>query len=165
MATRLQGKTTVQAIMSEVEAFYGGEGKSLRAKYTSGEFEDDYLKWKRWEWWMLSHLDGNGNFVDINKKNFEAVAKTDQKWGPFISKDAFAPLSRKGIEGGANNKTTGTDNAYGAWTSIGPFDDGTTNSGDIEGLGRIDRIAFHPSNANIIYIAAIGGFKNAYTTS
>ena len=157
LATRLQGKTTIQSIMSEVEAFYQGEGKGLRAKYTSGEFEDDYLKWKRWEWWMLSHLDENGNFVDINKKNFEAANKTDQKWGSLINKDSWAPQSRKGTEGGANNKATGTENAYGAWTSIGPFDDGTTNSGDIEGLGRIDRIAFHPSNANIIYIGSPSG--------
>ena len=69
LAARLQGKTTVQEIMKEVDAYYEGEGKAQRSKIKDEErFEDDYVFWKRWEWWMLSHVDGEGEFVNINKK-------------------------------------------------------------------------------------------------
>jgi hypothetical protein len=158
LAARLQGKTTVQEIMKEVDAYYEGEGKAQRSKIKDEErFEDDYVFWKRWEWWMLSHVDGEGEFVNINKKNFDATQDANQKWGHLIDKDAWAPQGRQGSETAPSTKTAKTENAYGAWTSIGPFDDGTTNSGDIEGLGRIDRIAFHPSNANIIFIGSPTG--------
>lgn len=159
LASRLQGKTTITEIMREVDDFYQGAGKNLRYQANSREIvEDNYLFWKRWEWWMLSHLDENGKFVNIAKKNWEATNKVDQKWGGLIPKDAFAPVSRTGTEAQMqNNKTSGVESAYGAWTSIGPNNDGSQHQGDILGLGRIDRIAFHPTNSNIIFIGSPTG--------
>ncbi len=160
LAQRLQGKTTVQAIMQEVDAFYQGDGKSLRYRIDDeDEREDDYLFWKRWEWWMLSHLDSKGNFVKISQKNWDATIQTNQKWGYLLPKDAFAPSNRIGDESKKTSKTTAVENAYGNWTSIGPVDDhdGSATDGDIKGLGRIDRIAFHPSNSSIFFIGSPTG--------
>lgn len=158
LAVKLQGKTTVQEIMKEVDAYYEGPGKTERSKVNSeGEFEDDYLKWKRWEWWMLSHLDDEGKFVNSNKKNFEATRQADEKWGHLLNADAWLPQNRKGSEAAPANKSSATESAYGEWTSIGPFEEGAVNSGNFNGLGRIDRIAFHPSNSNIIYIGSPTG--------
>ena len=47
----------------------------------------------------------------------------------------------------------------GNWTEMGPVLMPTNNTGQPNGLGRINAIAFHPTNAAIIYIGApAGGF-------
>ncbi len=62
----------------------------------------------------------------------------------------------------------------GNWTHLGPFDvPAGINDDVLRGVGRINAIAFHPSNENIIYVGApAGGFwkttdggENWYTTT
>ena len=168
---QLRGKTKLPDIMRVVDAYYDEGKKNLEAREaTAGEEEaNDYIHWKRWEWWMSSHLDANGNFVsNINRLSQTALSAEDRKWNAAIG-DAFRQnrqersartATQKEQDAMAGRIGDGAGEpaslAYGDWSLIGPTADGT-GPGDIKGLGRFDRIAFHPTNANIIYIGAPSG--------
>lgn len=87
-----------------------------------------YKPFKRWEYMMQSRVDQYGNKPAPDKIYNEYVAYQSRK-----STDAYS----------------------GNWQSQGPFilpaDKG------YEGLGRINAIAFHPTDPNIIYIGAPAG--------
>jgi hypothetical protein len=91
----------------------------------------EFKKWNRWAWYESRHLDASGNFVNSNKKNEPVLSALIQ-----VKQEANV------INGPASNT--------GVWTSFGP---GNVNNG----IGRVDRIAFHPANANIIYAGATAG--------
>lgn len=85
----------------------------------------------RWAYYQSLHLGPSGEFVNISKKTLEAVQSQSD-----------APLT----------------SANGSWAFIGP--DTTSNNNPNAsgmGLGRVDRIAFHPSNANTIYVGTPAG--------
>ncbi len=95
-----------------------------------------YKPFKRWENFMRTRVDEFGNRPE-NSKNLKAynklMSKTDRK------------------------KT------YGEWKLLGPVDLPNSQTGQPNGLGRINVIAFHPVNENTIYIGApSGGFWRSY---
>lgn len=163
LKTRLVGKTTLSSIMQVVENYYANEGKNEKQD-GNDEGETDYQHWKRWEWWMSSHLDGSGKFVSsITKKNDEALTQVERKWGSVMNAEKNAAAGNRQLMQDRENPSgnfagggEGTNLSYGDWVSVGPTADGGL-SGDIKGLGRIDRIAFHPTNASIIYIGTPSG--------
>lgn len=170
---QLQGKTKLQDIMKVVDTYYEEGKKNTREEGEAeegGEIDEanPYVHWKRWEWWMSSHLDANGKFVsNINRLNHEALYETDRRWSTVMNealqqnrrmvpltaaeREQFAASGRAGSGGDEPNNL-----AYGDWSVLGPVADGT-GPGDIKGLGRFDRIAFHPTNASIIYVGAPSG--------
>ena len=91
----------------------------------------EFKKWNRWAWYESRHLDAAGNFVNSNKKN-----------EPVLSS-----LMKSKQQTNITNKSASNT---GVWTSVGP--DNVAN-----GIGRVDRLAFHPTNANIIYAGATAG--------
>jgi hypothetical protein len=159
---QLQGKIKLPEIMQVVDTYYAGTDNHGGP----GEVEKAYIHWKRWEWWMSSHLDGNGNFVkNINQLNFDGLNEADRKWGAEINQmlldNQGRNFSRPAVEreqsGNFDGGGSETNNlAYGDWSFLGPTGDGA-GPGDIKGKGRLDRIAFHPTDANIIYVGAPGG--------
>ncbi|NQV03285.1 MAG: hypothetical protein HQ542_11605 [Bacteroidia bacterium] len=89
--------------------------------------------YNRWAYYRSLHLGPNGEMVNISKKTWEA-----------LDNQGDAPLT--------------TPN--GDWTFVGPSSSTINNPylyADINGIGRIDRIAFHPTNSSIIYIGATSG--------
>ena len=84
--------------------------------------------WKRWEWYMSSRLGPNREFVDIRKRVTEAKREVDR-------------LQERASSRGLN--------PY--WTSIGPA------SVNGAGIGRADRIAFHPTDPDIFYVGTPAG--------
>jgi hypothetical protein len=85
----------------------------------------------RWAYYQSMHLGPSGEFVNITKKTLEAA--------PGL---LYAP----------------TTSANGTWGFVGPSYSTLNNpSADINGIGRIDRIAFDPSNSSIIYLGATAG--------
>jgi hypothetical protein len=88
-----------------------------------------FKKWNRWAWYESRHLDANGDFVNSSQKN-----------EPLLS--AFNDAKNSDSHREASNT--------GAWVSIGP-------NNIPGGIGRVDRIAFHPTNANIMYAGATAG--------
>lgn len=162
---QLRGKTKLADIMQVVDAYYE-EGRKNTGD-GSEEEANAYIHWKRWEWWMSSHLDGNGNFVpNLNRLNQQALFETDFKWNTAINtalqqNRGATPANalqkeQQAMAGRAGGGEEPNNLAYGDWVVIGPTADGT-GPGDIKGLGRFDRIAFHPSNANIFYVGAPSG--------
>lgn len=160
---RLEGKTKLADIMIQVEDYYDHEGLADKRKYN--EEESGYQHWKRWEWWMKSHLDGNGNFIrNINKANIDAILTTDARWSNSLQTARSAnmqpatalsrELSASNLTG--TNRPANIESAYGAWSFVGSTDDGS-GTAEFKGLGRIDRIAFHPTNANVIYVGTPTG--------
>lgn len=88
--------------------------------------------YRRWANFQSMHLGPNGEFVNIAKRTYDAVkrmAPPDPGWS-----------------------------ANGDWTFVGPNSSVTNNpDADILGLGRVDRLAFHPTNSNIIYAGTPAG--------
>ena len=85
----------------------------------------------RWAYYQSYHLGPDGEFVNINKRTMRAI----------------------------DNKPSAIQRSvYGEWEFVGPSDTENDNPNAwYNGLGRVDRIAFHPTNANIIYIGTPAG--------
>lgn len=163
---KLQGKTNLTEIMKVVDKYYTQEEGQER-NFTDGDEEEEgtpYQQWKRWEWWMSSHLDGNGKFVSIPKSNNKALFDINNKWQGVIDaatstlqRNATFTVERERNEANNPNSPNNIELAYGDWALVGPTAEGSTVTGDIKGIGRFDRIAFHPTNANIIYVGSPTG--------
>jgi photosystem II stability/assembly factor-like uncharacterized protein len=103
----------------------------LQAMPEGYEKERLHKHFARWAYYQSLHLGPNGEFVNISQKTFDAVSNLTDAPGAT---------------------------ANGAWSFVGPSYSTTNNPGsDINGIGRIDRIAFHPLNSDIIYIGATSG--------
>ncbi len=85
---------------------------------------DGWKVFKRWENYWSTRVDNNGNFPSPTK-NIDA-------YNQFF--------------GG------GLTSASGSWTSIGPTPMPTNGTGQPNGLGRVNAIAFHPTSSNTFYI-------------
>jgi len=88
-------------------------------------------KYARWAYYRSMHLGPNGEFVNISARTLEALnAQSD------------APLT----------------SANGSWSFVGPNTAVLNNPlSDILGNGRVDRIAFHPTDPNTIYVGTPSG--------
>ncbi len=128
---QLRGKQNLADVMTTVFAYYNDPGtiNRLGAKAVNRSLKH----WSRYEWYMSSRLGPSGEFVNINQKLFDA--KRSQK-------------------GSADKNNTNQSNVIesvsGNWTIVGPTDTDF-------GIGRVDRLAFHPSDPNIVYAGAAGG--------
>ena len=101
----------------------------------SGKVEKEgknYL-FDRWAWFWKEHLDSNGYMV--------SPVKTLTEWQQYQDKQRIK----------ATAKTTSTVTP--TWSFQGP----DHSDGGYAGLGRINSIAFHPTDANTFYIGSAGG--------
>ena len=101
-----------------------------------------YKPFKRWEYMMQDNilLDGGRLPADYVMQEFQKF-KSNQS-----SNYPLAPGSQP------NNL-----NAPGYWTPLGPKYMPVNGTGQPNGLGRINGIAFHPTDSNIFYIGAPAG--------
>ena len=97
-----------------------------------GKNAPDYKQWKRWEWYYSTRTGENSTIVDNQQLNQEALRTSSAN-----------PI----------NLLESTLANTGAWTAIGPS---SVNS-DNKGIGRVNRIAYHPTNENIMYVAGATG--------
>jgi photosystem II stability/assembly factor-like uncharacterized protein len=124
---QLAGKNNLTDIMNTVKAYY--KNPSTISRMGEGAV-NRYLKhWTRYEWYMSSRLGPNGEFVNISQKLMDAT--------------------------GIHSRSTATnanriESSTATWTPIGPLN--TTN-----GIGRVDRLAFHPTDADIVYAGTTAG--------
>ena len=58
----LEGKTKLSEIMAVVDTYYRAHPEDRDGE---DEFESEYLRWKRWEWYMSGRLGHGGEFVNI----------------------------------------------------------------------------------------------------
>jgi hypothetical protein len=119
--------------MDVVDAYYQKDTVN-RPEPEEGESEEsEYLQWKRWEWYMSSHLGSRGEFVNISEK---LMAGLQEKEKMEIPQDR---------------------NINSLWTFVGPSVSQPYGQGSLNGIGRVDRITFHPTNPNIIFICTPAG--------
>ncbi len=96
-----------------------------------------YKPFKRWENMMKTRVDEYGNKPKV---------------------DDLLNAYNKAVEQQKKSKATS-----GEWSLVGPVDLPDPQSGQPNGLGRINAIAFHPFSENTIYIGApAGGFWRTY---
>ncbi len=93
---------------------------------------------KRWEWWMESHI-----YPDGTRK------PADQTYNEYVKYIKEHPDALK---------------SEADWTNLGPFNIPSGDKG-YSGLGRINAIAFHPTNPDIVYIGAPAGGMWEYDAS
>jgi photosystem II stability/assembly factor-like uncharacterized protein len=131
---RLQGKTTVAEVMPIVEAFYR-EKNSININRVAGEFENEYVHWKRWEYNKLHSEGPNGSHFNMNAEKMKVYEQQRQ------------PQNEESLMATPN------------WTFVGPSASAyvTVPPSGLNGLGRCDRIAFHPTNPDIIYVGTPNG--------
>lgn len=98
----------------------------------SYEKERALKHFSRWAYYASLHLGPDGDFVNISEKSMQAMN----------SRPALPP-----------------DDSYnGGWYFSGPSSTYLNNpDADLLGLGRADRIAFHPTDPNIIYVGTPSG--------
>ncbi len=130
-----------------------------------------YKKLMRVTYWAQRRQMPDGSAGDYNKRNAEAVEKVENQYGKVLAeaRSKWIPYRlqhekewQQNPQLMAEDPNVAAMSAFGAWTSIGPQNGGTwSNSGiinaDLNGVGRIDRIAFHPTNANILFVGTPSG--------
>ena len=124
----LVGKTKLWEIMEVVDKYY------LDHPEDENEFESDLLHWKRWEYYMSSHLGPGGEFVNI------------------------PDLLMKGMKEKEKMPGSNDRNINSGWSFVGYSSSPLQNADALyNGIGRVDRITFHPTNQNIIFICTPDG--------
>jgi photosystem II stability/assembly factor-like uncharacterized protein len=168
---RLTGKTKVVDIMAEVESYYD-YGRANIPAGDPGDFEyNDYEWWKKWEYWAMRRLLPDGKLADHRAMNYLAKQETETKFGNQMRSEVSQFRSYRTYQPGDYTperdinamtlRENGSNLSYGFWTSIGPTSGGlVVGSGtniDINGVARMDRIAFHPTDPNIFYTCSPSG--------
>lgn len=112
--------------------------RDFQSIYQGQERVSGYPKYKhlaRWQYWWSSRVNPDGSFNDVSKKNNDALV--------------------------AWNKTSTSQRASEAnWIFIGPEESTYASNGSFcraNGYGRVDRIDFHPTNANKLYASTPSG--------
>ncbi len=129
---RLSGKTKLTDIMKEVDLFYKDEqGNSLiPTENGEKEFENNYLRWMRWEYYQSSRLDEEGRVTpNVNRKIYDGLNNYQY-----------------------NRNVIGNESSYSYWNSFGPTTVVNYGPGYSHGNGRVNCIAFHPTNPNSLII-------------
>jgi photosystem II stability/assembly factor-like uncharacterized protein len=170
LQTRLEGKTKVRDIMREVESYYDS-GRRYVPSNSIQEFEsNNYHWWKKWEYWAMRRMNADGKIADYKWKNYQALQSVESSFAAELLK-ARADF-HKSKTTGANrdaegNRSDGSTRSYGGWSENGPYNGGaivgTGTNIDINGVARMDRITFSPTDPLKLYVCSPTG--SLYSTS
>lgn len=126
---KLEGKEHLDEIMQVVKGHYSELSRQGKERNPG---EAKLKHWMRWAWYMSGRLGPDGEFVNITDHLYRAHKQLNSM-----------PAYR---------------NSNSEWSITGPVESSYGNGfNGINGLGRVDRIAFHPSNGNTIYIGTPSG--------
>ena len=125
----LTDQSTLSGAMQVIKNYYNNP--TTKSRLGNDAINSSLKHWKRWEWYMSSRLGPNGELVNINRKMLEATGlETNRSLQP--------------------NNANRVESTSGSWAAIGPYN--TTS-----GIGRVDRLAFNPANANVVYAGSTAG--------
>jgi photosystem II stability/assembly factor-like uncharacterized protein len=127
LTQQLSGKNNLSDIMNTVKAYY--KNPETTNRLGTDAVSRSIKHWTRYEWYMSSRLGPNGEFVNINQKMMEATG-----------------IQQRGI----GNTGNLVESSTATWSPVGPLN--TT-----DGIGRVDRLAFHPADADIVYAGTTAG--------
>ena len=103
--------------------------KEMNAYFGEEQLVPGYKQWKRKEWFLEPRLYPSGKRENLTLKTY----------------DAYRKYLRSYEQHSETERAT-----HGSWTFLGPSECSV-------GLGRINAIEFHPTNANIMYVGAANG--------
>lgn len=130
---QLTGKDRLADIMNTVDAYYKNPGTVSRL---GADAVNRNLKhWKRWQWHMSRYVNADGRMVNTRAVHYQALRQAQIQ-------ERLAP--------------DGVEATSGSWASIGPNAYNFTG-GNYRGLGRVNRLAFHPSSATTVYAGTPNG--------
>ncbi|MBO6515527.1 MAG: PKD domain-containing protein [Bacteroidia bacterium] len=109
-----------------------------------------YKPFKRWEYNMSQLIDGKGNIPAPGSLEAEVEKYLKLRAAPTGFGGGFSM-------GGAIGSGTATCQVSGNWKEIGPDYQPKNRTGQPNGLGRINGLAFHPTDTNVIYAGAPAG--------
>lgn len=115
--------------------------KKKEAKYSKSnaleenEFDNDETKYRRWEWYTRNRLNPDGTFPDIYTHYMDY-----RRDFPTASQKSGINSLRIGVKAGA-------------WQNVSQV----VGDGGYSGMGRVNDIAFHPTDANTFYLCTDGG--------
>lgn len=98
----------------------------------AGKNAPGYKQFKRWEWYYATRTGANGTLVD----------------NAGLNKQAYLNSSINRI-----NNLNRTEANTGAWTPVGP----TLINSTGRGIGRANRLAFHPTDISTLFLATASG--------
>jgi hypothetical protein len=126
---KIGSNRNLKSIMDIVQKHLAEEKRSGARGSGEQVKEKEMYFWQRWAKKNEHRVDGNGNLY----ANPDSIV--NREWKAYRQSPAAlqSPLS-----------------ATGNWTSMGPFDVTYTAASNSDGLGRINCIAFHPTDANIM---------------
>lgn len=144
---KIKDKKNFHEIMKIVDSIYTIAGTDIRNNGGDGLFK--YKHWQRWSWYNERRLDENGKIVDINKRKLELDEIRQREKSKNKGPRSYIPGSWKPI---------GMEvSSYSADTLMN-YTTGQAGNSYANGTGRLDRIAFHPTDSNTFYVGApIGG--------
>ncbi|MBK8821010.1 MAG: hypothetical protein IPN49_18720 [Saprospiraceae bacterium] len=128
--------------MRTVDSIYALAPQNIRDN--GGNGLPKYKHWRRWAWYMERRLDEKGQFVNIGKRNLE-LAEEKQKVKKSGSNRSYLPGDWKPI---------GMEESSHSADSLINYGIGNTGNSYANGTGRVDRIAFHPTDPNTFYVGA-----------
>ena len=131
IAQRLQGDSSFKGFAFYMSRYLDSLLASTNDSSQIKAINKRYKKLARHLHYLEGHQDGRGNIINSSLKNFEAIAQ--------LESDGF------------NNP----ESVNGNWTRVGP--DLVTTTWGIKGIGRADRIAFHPTVSTTIYAGTPSG--------
>jgi len=126
--TKTASKNNFELSVKKIEQHYKDQDKGRGS---------GYKQFKRWEEFVQKHLDENGNRINSTAMSFAAYEKMQ---------NSGERSNGYWVELGPNGWTNDPD----------PYPD-TEQGGWNPGNGRVNEIAFHPTDTNIIYVGASGG--------
>lgn len=136
VAQRLQNDRSFSAYAREMMQYVRTNQVNFAndpARKTYFEKQEKYLA--RQLWYLEGRQDANGEITNYSRKTFDAI-------NSYISQRA--PDQTDLI-------------ANGSWSIVGPVNMVTSTTSKATGIGRVDRIAFHPTNASIVFAGTPAG--------
>lgn len=106
--------------------------KKMNDYYQQTKDKNGYNQWKRLEWYYSTRLGNDGKLADMQQMKQDALQK-----GALLKA----------------NIVNQPEQVTGAWSQVGP----TAVTQSNEGIGRVNRLAFHPTDVNAIWAATAGG--------
>jgi hypothetical protein len=165
LRSKLSVAKTVNEAIRLIDSAYNNGFNLNESEYKT------YKKLMRLAYWAQRRQMPDGSGGDFNKMNAEALEKVEKQYGAVLAEARkkwlpYRMLHEKEWQQNpqlmAEDPNVAAMSAFGAWISIGPQNSGSwSNSGiinaDLTGVGRVDRIAFHPTNSNILFVGTPSG--------
>jgi photosystem II stability/assembly factor-like uncharacterized protein len=139
LKSKLKDKSSLSEIMREVDSLYNKQPQEIKDKGGDGLVK--YKHWKRWEYEMGRSLGENGAFVNRSEIIWNAYLKNPR------------PTSKNKNDLSGSWKQIGAEQSNLSNDTLQSYTPPSASTAYANGLGRVDRIAFHPTNANILYVA------------